>query len=207
MSKRKIAVSIGLVCVLLGLGTWVSASSTDKDFDMTSSDWLLRPAQDESSVETTIAKYIRQKMDIDPEIRFLDDDMEDMAVYYPLEPDNAPALRVEVDTYSSRDDGDKVAERVISLTTWYVLPDAAKTSELRPKILDVLNQQMLDYWSPGRFMIDEDGDIQIETFLNIPHENAPVHCECVLDSLMRMTSGWDRCYKALDEAIDLSNMD
>jgi hypothetical protein len=29
----------------------------------------------------------------------------------------------------------------------------------------------------------------------------------VLDSLMRMTSGWNRCYNALDDALDLSDMD
>lgn len=208
MSWRKIVVLAGLVCVSTGLGTWVSASEdAEETFDISSPEWLLRPVQDESSLERTIAKYIRQKMDINAEVRFLDDDMEDMAIYYPLNPDEAPDLRVKVDTYSSRDDGDQVAERVISLTAWYVMPDEAKTPELRQKTLEVLNSQMLQFWTPDRFMIDGDGDIQIETFINIPHQQAPVHCECVLDSLMRMTSGWNRCYLALDDAIDLSDMD
>ena len=207
MTWRKIVVSVGLVCVLLGAGIWAAEEAEDAEaFDMTSPEWLLRPVQDESSAEKTIAKYIRQKMDINAEVRFLDDEMEDMVLYYPLNPDDAPNLRVKIDTYSTRETEDRIAERVISLTTWYIMPEEAKTAKMRQKTLEVFNAHMLEYWIPDRFMIDGDGDIQIETFINIPDENAPVHCECVLDSLMRMLSGWSRCYRSLDEEINLSDM-
>ncbi len=204
MAKRKISIAIVLLTLVAGVGIW--ASEGGNDFDMSSPEWLLYPAQDERSVETTIARYIKQKMNIKADVKFLDDDMSDLAIYYPILPREAPHLQVKIDTMSARKEADRIVERVIVLTAYYVMPDAAETPETRQKILEVSNEYMLKYWIPDRIMLDRDGDIVIQTLINIADKNAPIHCEAVVDGLTRMLSGWSSYYEMLDEAIGLSTM-
>jgi len=204
MTSRQLLMAVVVIALALGLGVW--ASQGGDEFDMSSSAWLLYPVQDESSVETTIARYIKQKMNIKADVKFLDDDMSDLAIYYPILPRDAPHLQVRIDTMSARKKADRIVERVIILKAYYVMPDAAKTPETRQKILEASNEYMLKYWIPDRIILDRNGDIVIQTLINIADKNAPIHCEAVVDGLTRMLGGWSSYYEMLDEAIGLSTM-
>ena len=91
---------------------------------------------------------------------------------------------------------------MVTLTAYYVLPDSAKNAEARASILEQINAWHVGRWVPQRIYLDEDGDIVLESMLNIPGNNYPVHAEIIGDQIMRMYSAWAEFYQLLDEVID-----
>ena len=87
-----------------------------------------------------------------------------------------------------------VTERMVSLTAYYVLPNSAKNAEARVLILEQINEWHVGRWVPQRIYLDEDGDIVLESMLNIPGNNYPVHAEIIGDQIIRMYSAWAEFY-------------
>ena len=202
IGSKTITILIFSVAVL---GEAFSLEGSD-GLDMSSSEWLLFPAQDESSVETKIAKYIKKKRGVQAEVKFIDEAMSNLAIYYPSGGGEIPRIKVRINSQSAAKVDGKITERVVFVSAWYVMPTASKKPEVRRKILEVNNQYMTKYWIPDHITLDSDGDIQLQTMINISDQKAPVHCEAVLDSIMRLANGWQTYYKLLDEAIGLSKM-
>jgi len=168
--------------------------------------WLLYVSNDEESIEKRIARYFRENYDVEAEYHFADEN--DLILQYAFSsPDEAfPEISTYIDTRPSatemRNGEEVVTERMVTLNAYYVLPDSAKNAEARASILEQINAWHVGRWVPQRIYLDEDGDIVLESMLNIPGNNYPVHAEIIGDQIMRMYSAWAEFYQLLDEVID-----
>lgn len=166
-------------------------------------DWLITVEQDESATEEKIADYLHE-WDLSFERVTLPEDEDDLMVAVPIAGlGGAPDLRVMVDTQPTRHEGEEVAERAVKVWFWHALPDSAKTQEARKIILEHNNQWMVRKWMPHRVIIDPDGDIAFEVFLNIPGRGVPFHPELVRDAIIRCASAWSNYWPPLAEKLDL----
>lgn len=168
--------------------------------------WLLYVSNDEESIEKRIATYFRENYDVEAQYHFADEN--DLILQYAFSsPDEAfPEISTYIDTRPSatelRNGEEVVTERMVTLTAYYVLPDSAKNAEARASILEQINAWHVGRWVPQRIYLDEDGDIVLESMLNIPGNNYPVHAEIIGDQIMRMYSAWAEFYQLLEEVID-----
>jgi len=165
--------------------------------------WLLQVCQDESSLEKTIADYMKEEYDIQAGRHVTKQDDADIYLSYTLAPEGAPKIACIVDSEVSARNGDRVVERMIKIVAWYELPASAKTRQARAKILELNNEWHEKKWMPGRVYIDDDGDIRLETFLNIPSTTIPVHAELVRDLLVRTNAAWAEYYQTLAKSLSL----
>jgi len=168
-----------------------------------SSDWMMRPVNDESSIEKMIARYMKKVDQVEAELRFIGDSEDDLALLYQLKPKAAPVMKCGVDTQVSGGEPGHVAERVVKITCFYVLPEKFKTPAMRAKLFEAINKYHQKYWMPQRFYLDKDGDIVVDNAINIPGKEFPVHVELVRDVLLRTVSGWNGFYQILVDDLGL----
>jgi len=147
--------------------------------------------------------YLKEKGNIDAITKFLDKEMKDLYLQYTLDPKGTPKIKVSVDTMVTAKGEGKVTERAVRAAAFYVLPPSAKTPEARRKILELNNEWHQKKWMPGRVYLDTDGDVALETYVNIPGATTPIHAEVVSDLLLRMNSAWGEYYKRLAGVVDL----
>lgn len=165
---------------------------------------LLRVVDDESSLERQVRTYIKDLRDVDASFRYLDDEEQDLVLVYGLNPDgDAPSFQIYVDTMISARDETGILERCFKIYGYYILDPEHKTPELRARILEYNNTYMQKRWMPHRIIIDKDGDIQFESFVNIPHKDVSVHAALIDDVLVRNVSAWRLYYEGLAEILDL----
>ncbi|MCK4873735.1 MAG: hypothetical protein KAS72_13515 [Phycisphaerales bacterium] len=205
MQRRIVSASCAVALIAVVIGWFgVQARADDDPKPQDPARWLLFAVDDESSTERTIAAYLKEKDDVQGSFRLFPGDEEDVYVTYSLSPDDAPTIEAMVDTtVSNRTDAGIVIERRIYLRAAHVLPDELKTAEARSRILELSNTYMRTKWAPGRIYIDTDGDIALETSINIPAADVPIHVEMVRDHLLRMMNGWGDFYGMLDAEFDL----
>jgi hypothetical protein len=204
---RKLVGTLVLVAIVVVGVLLLPATRSARSQPKATVEPLLRVCQDESTLEKAIEAYLRVTKGVtDREIGYNDKDKkQDMLVAYPVSVDNAPNIRVVIDTMVAEKDKDgKVRERVIGVQTFYILPASAKTPQARQKILELCNTWMCDHWSPGCIFLDEDGDLCLRTVLNIPGPDIPVHAEMVFDAIARMRPVWQAFYPLLDKELKLS---
>lgn len=178
-----------LLTVLTGGGAVLGQSKV-------SADDLIFVVQDETAVEQQIKAYFERK-EYKCTMIFLGENEDDGVLQVPWGLDPEPDLDVYVDTLIAARDGDDVTERVIRVFAWYKLPEALKTPEARRRILELNNQYMEEKWAPARIVIDKDGDILLETFVNIPAQKVPIHAEMINDVMLRLLNGWGNYWEVL----------
>ncbi len=190
---------IGLVVVMLG-NLSSALGQTKPELDPR---WLLFPAQDESSTEKRIAKYIETVHRKAAKYKFTGKNDNDAILIYTLEAGSAPKLRAFVDTMvSSRNRVTrKVTERAVVVRAYFKLPASAKRGSKLARILMVANLWVRGHTYPHRIYLDKDKDVTMECLINIPGENIPIHAEMIYDAMTRMISAWEKLYKALDVVI------
>lgn len=191
------------VLFLSGCATTTTATATSASPEA-GEEWLLDVSSDEESTEKRIASYFREQYDVEAEYHFLDED--DLYLEYGFAADEGefPAIAVYVDTVPSalnEDEGGTVTERRVTITAYYVLADAAKTPANRAAILEQINLWHVERWVPQRIYLDEDGDIVLESTVNIPGDEYPVHAEIVGDQILRMYSAWSEFYQELNDKL------
>ena len=191
-----VLVGIAALCVLSG-GLSVA------DAPAGAGKWLLYPAQDEASVERKIAEYMKDRGNIDATIKYLDKEKKDLYLQYTLDPEGTPKINVGVDTMVTARDEGKVAKRAVRAAAFYVLPASAKTPEARRKILELNNTWHQQKWMPGRIYLDKDGDVALETYINIPGTATPIPAAMVADMLLRTNTMWGVYYKQLAGVVNL----
>jgi len=185
-----------LVVMIAAVGLyWVQAQEPDPS----TQPWAqLRVVQDEESVEKTIARYLREKDGLQADYRFSGDDEEDLTLKYTFDLEGTPEIPLLIDTMiTGRSPEGDVTERCIKLFAFYVMPDEAKNDETLAKVLALNNQWMQEKWVPGRIYVDTDGDVCLETFVNIPGAEFTVHTELVRDAALRMAGAWQEYYGRL----------
>ena len=208
-STRRAWISVlGLLIIVVALvmsGGCATTSTARQEVSRQPS-WLLYVSNDEESIEKRIARYFRENYDVEAQYHFADEN--DLILQYAFSsPDEAfPEISTYIDTRPSatelRNGEEVVTERMVTLTAYYVLPDSAKNAEVRASILEQINAWHVGRWVPQRIYLDEDGDIVLESMLNIPGNNYPVHAEIIGDQIMRMYSAWAEFYQLLDEVIN-----
>ena len=208
-STRRAWISVpGLILavVALAMSSGCATTSTTQPEVSRQPSWLLYVSNDEESIEKRIATYFRENYDVEAEYHFAEEN--DLILQYAFSsPDEAfPEISTYIDTRPSatemRNGEEVVTERMVSLTAYYVLPNSAKNAEARVLILEQINEWHVGRWVPQRIYLDEDGDIVLESMLNIPGNNYPVHAEIIGDQIIRMYSAWAEFYQLLDQILD-----
>ena len=208
-STRRAWISVpGLILavVALAMSSGCATTSTTQPEVSRQPSWLLYVSNDEESIEKRIATYFRENYDVEAEYHFAEEN--DLILQYAFSsPDEAfPEISTYIDTRPSatemRNGEEVVTERMVSLTAYYVLPNSAKNAEARVLILEQINEWHVGRWVPQRIYLDEDGDIVLESMLNIPGNNYPVHAEIIGDQIIRMYSAWAEFYQLLDKILD-----
>lgn len=208
-STRRASVSVpGLLIIIVAMaisGGCATTPTTQQEVSR-QSNWLLYVSNDEESIEKRIAKYFRENYDVEAEYHFAEEN--DLILQYAFSsPDEAfPEISTYIDTRPSatemQNGEEVVTERMITLTAYYVLPNSAKNAKTRASILEQINEWHVGRWVPQRIYLDEDGDIVLESMLNIPGDNYPVHAEIIGDQIIRMYSAWAEFYQLLDAVLD-----
>jgi hypothetical protein len=165
--------------------------------------WLT-VVQDESSVERKIQKYLEHHYGFESDVRMLDMERGDIVldVEVPGEEAGEPVLSCVIDTeQSGHEEDDTVAERVILITSYYYVPDEKKTPAFRARILELNNRFSEEFWMPHRYYIDDDGDVVLESALNIPGPTYRVHAEMVYDLLVRTHTAWVKYLPELEKVL------
>lgn len=208
-SNRRAWISVPgliLVAVALVMSSGCATTPTTQQEVSRQADWLLYVSNDEESIEKRIATYFRENYDVEAEYHFAEEN--DLILQYAFSsPDEAfPEISTYIDTRPSatemQNGEEVVTERMVSLTAYYVLPNSAKNAKARALILEQINEWHVGRWVPQRIYLDEDGDIVLESMLNIPGNNYPVHAEIIGDQIVRMYSAWAEFYQLLDEVLD-----
>lgn len=168
---------------------------------------LLFVCQDESTIEQQVRRYLKEKYDIDATMRYLDDEDTDLMLVYALSPrdEGVPDIKFFVDTMISARDTEtrEVNERCLKINAYFILPDTYKTETWTRRIQTLNDDWHRRQWMPHRVYLDKDNDIAMESFINIPSRNVPVHADMVYDLLVRSLNAWSAYYLELSKLLDL----
>ena len=200
---------LGLALCLLGLGlapAWAEDQSDQPQGDRTDPQWMLFPRDDQSSTEKLIYDYIKACHGIKGAMYRSKTNQDDIWLAYSFAMKDVPKLRIIVDTASRRKDQDsgRVLEQRIKVMAFFTLPEAVKEGrKYHNALLDFHNDYMTRYWVPGRIRISRRGNIVLETNLNIPSPDTPMHPEMVWDQMGKMALSWKSYYKELKDRVPL----
>jgi hypothetical protein len=176
----------------------LALAEEEEEFDP----WLT-VAQDESSVELKIRDFLVEEYELPVSTHRLDAERDDIVLSVRLEgpEEGSPSLTFSIDTEPSAHDEERVVERVIVIHAYHALPDGGKTPELRARILELNNTFAAEFWMPHRFYLDEDGDVAMESLLNIPGPEVKVHAEMVCNLLGHMHLTWEEYLPKLEKIL------
>lgn len=147
--------------------------------------------QSESLIEIQIDDYLQKTEGFAITIDEYNGIPDDLFLRFENTFQDAPELSFLVDTLrSATNDDDVVTERVIKITSWYIL-NVTPDHWARSPVLEMINTYSQDFWAPPRIYLDSDGDIRFEWFINVAAEDAPVHLEQVRDAIVRIGLGWE----------------
>jgi hypothetical protein len=186
-----------LLCTIQGAGGNQDNAASQ------ASRWLLYPEQDESSVETKIAAYLKEKDGTNAVMANIGDDATDLVCLYAAP--TKPRLLIAVDTHIAGVNRQtrKVTARSVEVSGHYILPDSAKTPVLRGRLLDLVNTWHQAHLAPGHICLDRKGDLELTTHVIIPSPDVPIHAEVVRDSVYRMVVLWSDFYAQVAKTADL----
>ena len=166
--------------------------------------WLLFVCQDEVEIERTISEFLKVRTDWRVNYAYWDDAETDLYLLYTFSFESAPGLRVSVDTFITyQDEDDTVSERSVRVAAYWVVPDAAKTDKVRVRLLELINELHRRNTFPSRYFLDEDDDFAMQTWINQPGPNVPIHAEMVYDAVWRLQNTWENnAWPALAELLE-----
>ena len=147
--------------------------------------------KDERTAELGIDEYLRKNEGLAIAILEYDEIPDDVYLRFDISYENAPELAFLVDTLESAADDDGVpTERVIKITSWYII-NVTPDDQARAPVLEMINSYDQDFWAPPKIFLDSDGDIRFEWYINVAAEDVPVHMEQVRDAVIRIGLGWE----------------
>jgi len=183
---------------VLAAGTWSALAEHGSDPFATDPQWQLTVVQDESSMEESIAAFLKARTDWKVKRLYLDEAEEDLMLEYAFTFDAVPEIELRIDTeVSGHVDNDTVTERLIRVFFFHELPDTAKTPEVIVQMLAFNNMYLFNRFAPDRILIDEDGDLFFATTINLPGPMVSVHGEMVYDAVVRMVDEWQEYWPKL----------
>jgi hypothetical protein len=210
ISTRHLSIFAACIAAAFLSGCATTSASIAVEQESGTADWYMRVVDDEESIEKRIATYFKQQYDVEAEYLFAAED--DLYLQYVLSSANGdyPDILVYIDSQPSAttevNGEQKVIERRVTVSAFYILPDEFKTDEVRASLLEKINLWHMGRWVPQRIYLDGDGDIVMESNFNIPGDSYPVHVEIVGDQILRMNSAWQEFYSDLSDVFESAVM-
>ncbi len=155
-------------------------------------DSQLTVVQDESSMEQSIARYLRHAHHLVVEEKTQAQDKGDVYLEVPPKDELSSKLRMTIDTQPlNRDKDNKVTERgiLISLFTG-VSVKKEEVAKVQTAINDFTRRRMF-----SSIFIDSDGELVCTWSLNVLSQGLPT--EYVFDALARVANAWKMLYPEL----------
>ncbi len=175
------------------------ALSPPRSITTAQSEWFLFMDESDEQLEKRIATYLKKELGVTADYKYLDED--DLYLVYKLSPENVPTIPVIIDTLVSgtgeTKSGTRIVARRVRLDAQYDLPEAARTTVMRAKLLEFNNKWQREKWVPDRVYLDDDWCLHLATNVNIPDPDIPVHAEMISDAVLRMNSVWKDYYKGI----------
>lgn len=152
----------------------------------------IRVTASDSAVEKQLAGYLRDVKEWTVDFEVFPKNADDVYLSVPwTTTDDGPTMYVTVDvepSARSKEDGSVREIRVRIFCVFKYEIDASHPQ--RAAALEALNTYQNDFWTP-RVYLDEDGDLVLESSVNVPGEDFPIHPELVADAIDRMSGAWD----------------
>jgi len=155
----------------------------------------LTVTQDESSMEATIARYLKARYDVDADVKQLAEG--DQALAVNVSAKDAPDVRVVVDTQSSArtPDGSTITERTVTMMVYTgVKVPAAK----RCAVLEAINHLVAGNWFSAAYL-DEDDEVTLQWSVNVMKEGLPT--DYVADAVIRTAQNWRKLKPEVEAAL------
>lgn len=181
----------------------VEIQKVGKDVTEDEKKWFLNVTDDNESIEKLIGNYLKSVYNVFPTYKF--DEKDNMYLTYDLSEN--PKIIAAIDSRESgwSEGGKKVTEKRVWISSYYALPEAAPKNDTRKKILELNNSWHNRTWVPHRIYITDDGIIAMQSSINVPGKDYPVHAELVRDILVRTVTFWNEYYKELAEVLSSSD--
>lgn len=181
----------------------METQKVNKDATKDVKKWFLQVTDDEESMEKLIGNYIKSVYNVSPTYKF--DEKDNMYLTYDLSEN--PKIIAVIDSRPSgwSEEGKKVTEKRVWISSFYVLPESAKKNDMRNKILELNNSWNNNTWVPHRIYITNDGFIAMQSSINVPGKEYQVHAELVRDILVRTVTFWNEYSKELAEVLKSSD--
>ncbi|MBK8978927.1 MAG: hypothetical protein IPM29_23755 [Planctomycetes bacterium] len=161
-------------------------------------DNLLRVTDSTNALELQIGKYFKDEKGWKVDYRTLGDDAGDLLLDVSFGVEKHAPISFTINAVPAARDGDKVVETRISIRSWFVI-GVGPDHPMRGKVLEAINEHLQGYWIPQRVYLDSDGDLTLESNVNIPGADYPVHPEQIADLVIRTVYAWETLADKLEE--------
>jgi hypothetical protein len=189
-----------VLCALpTGLLPWFAPQSTLKVLPQSTP--ALRVSSSDRALEQQIGEYLQQRKGWRIQFEMLPSNPDDLLLFASFEcGEGIPDIRLMVDALPSARNKttNEVTEtrlRVSAVYRYGVHPGHAQ----RTAVLEALNELHSRFWAPERSYLDRDGDLVLESSVNIPGQEFTVHPELVSDAMERLILGWKDLYRLLGD--------
>jgi hypothetical protein len=151
---------------------------------------LLRVTQSDKDLEQQIGKYFSEEKGWKVDYSQYGEDENDLLLEVSFGSDEAPPISFLIDVVPAAKQGDQITESRVRIQAWFTTeigPDHPK----RVDWLEALNAFNAQYWMPHRTFLDGDGDLWLDSNINIPGADYPVHPELIADAVIRTAYAWE----------------
>lgn len=187
------------------------SSSTDRqEYDSINPEqtkWLLFADKSNEDLIKMIGRYIDTFYHVTSNYIFRDEDK--LVLTYDLSSGDAPKIRIYVEALAQKHmnygGNVKLTDRRIKVYSFINISEYTKDKNLRQDILELNNKWLNEVWIPHSLTLTANGNIAMNSSVNIPGKDFPIPVECVRDLISGTLSAWENYSSELLKVINNKN--